>query len=85
MALTILVTAGIAACDTADTTAPEERPTSALRLLTVLPTAPLLATTTVSFYAVKGQNAGADLWYHARPGPTGRRSPPAIRSASRSP
>ena len=68
LALTIVVTAIIAACDTAGPTAPEERPTSGLRLLTVLPTAPLLATTTVSFYAVKGKNAGADIWYHARPG-----------------
>lgn len=70
-ALTLLVTAAIAGCDTAaDSLAPEERPTSALRLLTVLPTAPLLATTSVSFYAVKGRNAGADLWYRARPGRT---------------
>ena len=71
MALTLFVTAVIAACDTAaDSLAPKQRPTSALRLLTVLPTAPLLATTSVSFYAVKGRNAGADLWYHARPGRT---------------
>lgn len=68
LALTIVTAAGIAACDTAGTTAPEERSTSELRLLTVLPTAPLLATTTVSFYAVKGKNAGADIWYHALPG-----------------
>jgi hypothetical protein len=71
MALTLFVTAVVAACDTAaDSLAPEQRPTSALRLLTVLPTAPLLATTSVSFYAVKGRNAGADLWYRARPGRT---------------
>jgi hypothetical protein len=68
LAVTIAVTAAIAACDTAGTTAPEERPASALRLLTVLPTAPLLSTTTTSFYAVKGKNAGADIWYRARPG-----------------
>ena len=68
LALTIVVSAAIAACDTATPTAAEQRPTSELRLLTVLPTAPLLSTTTVSFYAVKGRNAGADLWYRARPG-----------------
>ena len=68
LAVTIAVTACIAACDTSATTAPEERPTSGLRLLTVLPTAPLLSTTTASFYAVKGKNAGADIWYRARLG-----------------
>jgi hypothetical protein len=68
LALSLVVTSAIAACDTANVTAPEERPTSELRLLTVLPTAPLLSTTTVSFYAVKGRNAGADLWYRARLG-----------------
>lgn len=70
MALTIAVTATIAACDTSNPTAPEERSTSELRLLTVLPTAPALATTSVSFYAVKGMNAGADIWYRARLGQT---------------
>ena len=71
MALILLVTAAIAGCDTAaDSLAPEQRSTSELRLLTVLPTAPSLAATTVSFYAVKGRNAGADLWYRARPGRT---------------
>lgn len=52
----------------ADSTAPEQRPTTELRLLTVSATAPLLATTTTSFYAVRGKNAGVDLWYHALPG-----------------
>jgi len=55
-------------CGAADSTAPEQRSSIDLRLLTVAPTAPLLATTTTSFYAVRGKNAGADLWYHAQPG-----------------
>jgi hypothetical protein len=55
-------------CGGADSTAPEQRSTTDLRLLTVSPTAPLLATTVTSFYAVRGKNAGADLWYHALPG-----------------
>jgi hypothetical protein len=52
----------------ADSTAPEQRLTTDLRLLTVSPTAPALATTIASFYAVKGKNAGIDLYYRARPG-----------------
>jgi hypothetical protein len=52
-----------------DSTAPpDQRQTSALRLLSVLSSAPALATTSVSFYAVRGKNTNVDLWYHARPG-----------------
>jgi len=51
-----------------DSTAPEQRQSTDLRLLTVASTAPALATTVVSFYAVKGKNAGVDLYYHALPG-----------------
>ena len=68
LALMIAVTAAIAACGSDSVTAPEERPASELRLLTVASTSPLLATTTASFWAVKGKNAGVDLWYHARAG-----------------
>jgi hypothetical protein len=67
LALTIVAVA--VACDSiADSLAPEQRPASELRLLTVSPTAPPLATTVTSFWAVKGKNAGVDLWYHALPG-----------------
>lgn len=51
-----------------ETTAPNQQASDTLRLLTVSPDAPGLATTSVSFYAVRGKNAGVDLWYHARPG-----------------
>lgn len=68
LALMIGVTAVIAACGSDSVTAPEQRPASELRLLTVASTSPLLATTTTSFWAVKGKNAGVDLWYHAPPG-----------------
>ena len=68
LALMMGVAAVIAACGSDSVTAPEERPASELRLLTVASTSPLLATTTASFWAVKGKNAGVDLWYHARPG-----------------
>jgi hypothetical protein len=68
LALTILATTVIAACGSDGVTAPEQRPTNELRLLTVSATAPQLATTVTSFWAVKGKNAGVDLWYHALPG-----------------
>jgi hypothetical protein len=68
LALMLCGTAAIAACGSDSVTAPEERPASELRLLTVASTAPPLATTTTSFWAVKGKNAGVDLWYHALPG-----------------
>ena len=53
-----------------DIDTPETRPADGLRLLTVAPDSPPLATLRASFYAVKGRNAGADLWYRARPGRT---------------
>lgn len=67
-ALTLTGVALAIGCGGADSTAPEQRATTDLRLLTVSPTAPALATTTTSFYAVRGKNAGADLWYRALPG-----------------
>lgn len=68
LALTLAVTAAIAACGSDSVTAPEERPASELRLLTVASTSPPVATTQASFWAVKGKDAGVDLWYHALPG-----------------
>ena len=61
-----VVALATAACG--DPTSPETLPLSDLRQLHVAPDSPPLAQTQVSFYAVKGQPAGADLWYHARPG-----------------
>ncbi len=68
-----LLTAGaaltLAACSGAsDSTAPEQRPESQLNLLTVAANAPALAVSSVSFYAVKGRNADADIWYRPRAG-----------------
>ena len=54
--------------DVAPTAPPEERPVNGLRLLTVTADAPPLATTVARFYAVRGRNAGVDLWYRAKPG-----------------
>jgi hypothetical protein len=59
----------LSACSSAsDTLAPEERVESQLRLLTVSTGAPPLAASVVSFYAVKGKNAGVDIWYRPRAG-----------------
>lgn len=55
-------------CSASDTIAPDQRPVDGLRLLTVLADAPPLATTVTSFYAVRGKNAGIDIWYRAKPG-----------------
>lgn len=53
-----------------DATSPQTRADGDPRLLHVTYDAPALATTQASFYAVKGQAAGVDIWYHARPGRT---------------
>ena len=61
----------LAAASCHDTgTAPEEqgKDISELHQLHVTYDYPSLAETQVSFYAVKGKTAGADLWYHARAG-----------------
>ncbi len=55
-------------CSASDTIAPDQRAVDGLRLLTVAADAPPLATTATSFYAVRGQNAGVDIWYRAKPG-----------------
>ncbi len=59
----------LAACgagsDITNPDALEERPQALLNLLTVSPTAPPLATTSTSFYAVAGRGGGVDLWYKA--------------------
>jgi len=59
----------LSSCSSAsDSLAPEERPESQLRLLSVTSDAPPIATPIVSFYAVKGRNANVDLWYRPRAG-----------------
>jgi hypothetical protein len=59
----------LSACSSAsDSLAPEERVESLLKLLTVTSDAPPLVASTMSFYAVKGKNAGADIWYRPRAG-----------------
>ena len=59
----------LAGCNaTSDSTAPEQRATSDLRLLTLSLDAPPLVTTTKSFYAVRGRDAAIDLWYRPRLG-----------------
>ncbi len=65
-AVTIL--AGFACSSASGLLGPEERVESKLKLLTVASDAPPLAVSTVSFYAVKGRNASADIWYRARAG-----------------
>jgi hypothetical protein len=63
----LALTAGLSC---SDTTGPEVRAESDLHLLRVSSGSPPLATTQVSFYAVKGKAGGADLWYHAAAGRT---------------
>lgn len=58
----------LAALSCSDSTGPDTRASSDLHLLHVASSSPSLATTQVSFYAVKGKAAGADIWYHARAG-----------------
>ena len=59
----------LAGCSsTSDSLAPEERAESQLRLLTASNDAPPLAASAMTFYAVKGRNADADIWYRPRAG-----------------
>ena len=58
----------LASCGGATLTSPDERAASDVRLLRVLPTAPPLARIQASFWAVKGRNAGIDLYYQPLPG-----------------
>src|SRR5258708_1677026 len=59
----------VAACSAASgTTAPDQRSDSELKLLSVPADAPPLATASVTFYAVKGKDATAEIWYRPRAG-----------------
>jgi hypothetical protein len=69
--LTVAALVVSTACN--DSTAPADSASRAptdLRLLSAPPGTPPLVTTQVSFYAVKGKTAGADIWYHAASGRT---------------
>jgi hypothetical protein len=60
-----------AAASCTDSTAPDtdtERAATDLRLLAAPHTAPPLATTQASFYAVKGRGTGVDIWYRPAAG-----------------
>ena len=63
-----LALAAIACSSASDSIGPDERPESQLKLLRVASDAPPLATSTVSFYAVRGKNAEAVIWYRPRAG-----------------
>ena len=67
-ALTCLAAWFAFGCSAADSTAPEQRPVDGLHLLSLTADAPALAVTITSFYAVRGRNAGVDLWYRPKAG-----------------
>ncbi|MDB4887391.1 MAG: hypothetical protein JWN79_2829 [Gemmatimonadetes bacterium] len=58
----------VMSCGADGIASPEVRTESELNLLHVTYDYPRLVTSRVSFWAVKGKAAGADLWYHARAG-----------------
>jgi hypothetical protein len=69
----LLTLVTVLSCENGPTMAPSAsdptvRSTGDLRLLRVAAGTPPLATTQASFYAVKGRNAGIDLYYHAAAG-----------------
>jgi hypothetical protein len=62
-----------AAASCTDSTSPDattERAATDLRLLAAPHSAPPLATTQASFYAVKGRSSGVDIWYQPAAGRT---------------
>jgi hypothetical protein len=65
----VALAAGLSCTDTTGPDA-ESRTATDLRLLAAPYSTPPLVTTQVSFYAVKGKAAAADIWYHARAGRT---------------
>lgn len=68
-ALLLALTAGLS-CTDSTAPQPEQRDATDLRLLAAPYGTPPLASTQVSFYAVKGRDAGADIWYRPRAGRT---------------
>lgn len=68
-AIALAAIAGALGCH--DTTAPGDvRTSSDLTFLRPAPDAPPLANPTLSFYAVRGQDREASIWYRPRPGST---------------
>ena len=68
VALAFAAALSIPGCSGSDIAAPEQRPVDKLKFLMVRADAPPLATTVTSFYAVRGRNAGVDIWYRPAPG-----------------
>lgn len=68
--LAIVALATIFSCTDSTAPAPESRAANDLRLLAAPYATPPLVTTQLSFYAVKGKPAAADIWYHASAGRT---------------
>jgi hypothetical protein len=71
--LLVLAAAMLAAGSCTDSTAPDadtERAATDLRLLAAPHSAPALAATQASFYAVKGRSTGVDIWYRPAAGRT---------------
>ena len=66
-ALLLALTAGLS-CTDSTAPQPEQRDATDLRLLAAPYGTPALASTQVSFYAVKGKDAGTDIWYRPRAG-----------------
>jgi hypothetical protein len=69
--LVLAATTLAATASCSDSTGPDadaERDATDLRLLAAPHTAPPLATTTASFYAVKGKSTGVDIWYRPAAG-----------------
>lgn len=60
----------LAAAGCGESTSPEDesRPTEALNFLRPAPDAPPIANPVVSFYAKRGENREATIWYRPRPG-----------------
>jgi hypothetical protein len=58
----------VGACSGSDSTAPEQRTDNTLKLLAVAAGTPPLVTPITTFWAVKGKNAGTDIWYRPKLG-----------------
>lgn len=66
--LSFLSVVAVVSCDSGATTGPQGRSPDELNLLHVAYGTPPLTATLVSFYAVKGNAGGADLYFRAAPG-----------------
>jgi hypothetical protein len=68
--LALLTLLALAASCSDSSGPPDARPTTDLNFLRPASDAPPLAKTSVTFTATQGENAEAEIWYHARPGET---------------